>query len=175
MPERLNSTKQIAIQGWIETTLGISAIWTDQNSLRPALPYISINIIAGPQLDGTPQRTYKTTNIFTYLYRKVFTLSIQSFSNTNHLALLSDLINSITLPSKAGILKAAGLAVYNNTSISPTNISELINTGIEKRGSIDVTMAYAEEVDDPTGEIIKTNVSGISGTKFENVNTDIEI
>ena len=174
MPQRLDSAKQAAIRSWIITALGINAIWTGQNELRPILPYASINIIAGPVPDGTPQKKYKTTNTFTYLFRSMITLSVQVFSNTNHLALLRKLINSLTLPSHRQLLRAAGLSVYNDTSISPIDISALINTGIEKRGSIDITMAYADEVDDLSGEIVKMQLKGEAGSKFEDIDTTID-
>ena len=174
MPQRLDSAKQLAIISWIETALSITAIWNDQNALRPALPFVSVNIISGPTPDGTYQVNYKELDTYTYLFRKLFTLSIQAFSTTNHLALLSILTNSINLPTHRSTLRAAGLAVYNETDIVPVNISELLETGMEKRGSIDVNMAYSEEVDDIPGEIQTTKIAGISGTKFENVDLTIE-
>lgn len=173
MPQRLNQAKQTAIISWIETALSITAIWDKQNALRPDFPYISVNIIAGPQLDGTPEPKYKSTNIYTYIFRKIFTMSIQIHAVTNHLALLSTLINSIILPTHRATLRAAGLAIYNDTDISITDISELLNTGFEKRGAIDVTMAYAEEIDDTVGEIQTVGVKGKSGTKFENIDITI--
>ena len=88
MPQRLNPAKQLAIISWIETALSITAIWSAQNATRPVLPYVSVNIISGPQLDGTPQKTYKELDTYTYIFRKVFTLSVQVFSHTNHPALL---------------------------------------------------------------------------------------
>ncbi len=173
MPQRLDQAKQSAIISWIETALSLEAVWDKQNLPSPALPYVSCNIIAGPQLDGTPQRNYKTTDTFTHLFRKIFTLSVQAHAITNHLALLSTLINSMVLPTHRATLKDAGLAIYNDTDISPVDISELLDTGFEKRGSIDVTMAYAEEVDDVTGEINTTGVKGEAGSKFENIDTII--
>lgn len=173
MPERLNQAKQTAIIAWIETALAITAIWDKQGFDKPALPYITCNIIAGPQLDGTPQRNYKETDVYTYILRKIFTLSIQSHAITSHLAFLSTLIDSMELPTHRATLRAAGLSIYNDTDVSPTDISELLDTGWEKRGSIDVTMAFADEVDDTVGEINTVGVQGIAGTKFENIDITI--
>lgn len=173
MPQRLNQAKQLAIISWIETALSITAIWDKQNKSKPDLPYISCNIIAGPQLDGTPERTYKTTDIYTYIFRKIFTLSIQIHAITNHLGFLSALINSMTLPPQRATFFAAGLSIYNDIDISPTDISELLDTGFEKRGSIDVTMAFAEEVDSTVVEINTIGLKGKSGSKFENIDITI--
>jgi hypothetical protein len=173
MPQRLNQAKQTAIIEWIQTALFITTIWDKQNAFRPALPYISVNIITGPQQDGTPEAKYKTTDVFTYIFRKIFTLSIQAHSQSNHLALLSTLINSMKLPTQRATLRAAGLSIYNDNDISPTDISELIDTGFEKRASIDVIMAFAEEVDDSPGEIQTMQLVGKAGTKFENIDTII--
>jgi hypothetical protein len=79
----------------------------------------------------------------------------------------------MVLPTHRATLKAAGLSIYNDTDISPVDISELLDTGIEKRGSIDVTMAYAEEVDDVTGEINTTGIKGEAGSKFENIDITV--
>jgi hypothetical protein len=173
MPQRLNQAKQTAILAWIETALSIEAIWDKQNGNRPALPYVSVNIISGPQNDGTPEAKYKTTDTFTYIFRRIFTLSIQAHSQSNHLALLSTLISAITLPTQRATLRAAGLSVYNNNDILPTDISELIDTGFEKRGSIDVTMAFTDEIDDIPGEIQTVQLVGEPGSKFENIDTII--
>lgn len=171
MSQRLNQEKQTAIMNWIETALSITAIWDKQNKKRPVLPYISLNIIAGPQLDGTPEPRYKTTDIYTYIFRKIFTLSVQVHAVNNHLALLSTLINAMILPTQRATLRAAGLAIYNDIDISITDISELLDTGFEKRAAMDVTMAYAEEIDDTVGEIQTVRVKGLPDTKFENINT----
>ena len=173
MPQRLNQAKQTAIIAWIETALSITAFWDKQNALRPSLPYISVNIITGPKRDGTPERTYKELDTYTYIFRKIITLSIQSHSQSNHLALLSTIIDSMTLPTQRATLRAAGLSIYNDDDIDPTDISELIDTGFEKRGSIDVTMAYADEIDDSPGEIQTMQLVGEPGTKFENIDTII--
>lgn len=173
MPQRLNQVKQTAILTWIETALSIAAIWDKQNLPKPPLPYISCNIISGPQLDGTPESKYKSLDTYTYILRKIFTLSIQIHATTNHLAYLSSLIDSMVLPSFRQILRDAELSIYNDTDIIINDISELLDTGFEKRASIDVTMAYADEVDDLVGEINFTNIQGISGTKFEKVNITI--
>ncbi len=173
MPSRLDVTKQTAIIAWIETALAISAIWDKQNALRPSLPYVSVNIIAGPQFDGTPEKKYKELDTYSYIFRKIFTLSIQSHSQTNHLALLSTLINSMMLATQRATLRAAGLSIYNDTDISPNDVSELIDTGFEKRAAIDVTMAFAEEIDDVPREIQTVQLVGAPGSKFENIDTII--
>ncbi|MCK5605470.1 hypothetical protein KAR91_26495 [Candidatus Pacearchaeota archaeon] len=173
MPQRLNTAKQLAIIAWIQTALSITAIWDKQGQNSPELPYISCNIIAGPQFDGTHQVRHKSTDIYTYLFRKIFTLSIQVHATTNHLAFLSTLINSMILSTHRATLRAAGLSIYNDTDITPTDISELLDTGFEKRGVIEVTMAYAEEIDDTIGEINTVGVKGESGTKFENIDITI--
>lgn len=173
MPQRLDATKQKAIKLWIQSALSITAIWDKQNAIRPALPYISVNIITGPQLDGTPERTYKELDVYTYIFRKIFTLSVQVHSQTNHIALLSTLLNSIILPTQRATLRAAGLSIYNDTDISITDVSELIDTGFEKRASMDITFAFAEEIDDSPGEIQTMQLVGSPGTKFENIDTII--
>lgn len=173
MPQRLNQAKQTAIIAWIETALSITAIWDKQNALRPALPFISLNIITGPQSDGTSERTYKETDVYTYIFRKIFTLSVQSHSQTNHVALLSTLLNAIILPTQRETLRTAGLSIYNDTDISITDVSELIDTGFEKRAAMDITFAFAEEIDDSPGEINTVQLVGEPGTKFENIDVII--
>jgi hypothetical protein len=173
MPDRLDTAKQAAILTWIQTALSVTAIWDKQNGNRPALPYVSVNIITGPQNDGAVEAKYKELDTFTYIFRKIFTLSIQAHSQTTHLALLGTLINSMILPTQRAPLRAAGLSIYNNQDILPTDISELIDTGFEKRASIDVTMAFAEEIDDIPGEIQTMQLVGAPGSKFENIDTII--
>lgn len=173
MPQRLNQAKQTAIISWIETALSITAIWDKQNKAKPAFPFISCNIIAGPQPDGTHQVTHKSQDVYTYLFRKIFTLSIQSHALTNHLGYLSTLINHMKIPASRQTLRNAGLSIYNDTDISPVDISELLDTGFEMRGSIDVTIAFAEEIDATLGEINTVGVKGESGTKFENIDITI--
>lgn len=174
MPKRLNQTFQKEIIEWIETSLSITAIWDKQSEQRPDLPYASLNIISGPSLIGVPEAIHKTTNIFTWIFRQIFTTSIKIFSLNQSLDLAAQLMQSVFLPSRRAILEAAGLAIWNDSEIVITDISSLVNTGYESIASMDVIFNYAEEIDSPDGEIAIAEIKGVPGGPLERIDFTVD-
>lgn len=174
MPNRLNSTLQKEIIRWIETSLSIAAMWDKQSEARPPLPYASLNIISGPTPIGVPDREYKSLNTFTWVFRKIFTVSIKLLSVNNSLALASLLQNSIELPPLRQILTAAGLAIWNPDEIAITDISSLVNTGFESIASMDTIFNYTEEIDSADGEIAIAEMKGVPGEPLARINFTVD-
>ena len=161
MAYRLDQTKEDAIYDWAFASLGsnISVIWDKPNTKRPALPYVTLNIIGGPiPLGDRPANKYKELDTWTYQFKKRITLSINLFGYSDHLNKMEILLNSLYLDSKREILNSTGLACWGYDG--PRDISSFIDTEWEFRSYSDIFLSYGEDVDDISREIQKINING---------------
>ena len=167
---RLNETFENAIYEFVASITGVDVIWDKQDALgsqkgkKPKLPYMTLNISAGPNKVSGSSEEYKivegtgVTDTFTYKHVKTFTLTINSHAKNGHLTLIGDIESGLDLPTKQVILRAAGLSVWNVGD--PVDISVLQNTSHELRASIDIEMSYGVEIDDLPGEIQTVDIDG---------------
>ena len=171
---RLDETKEKACWDFVVGATSISnadkkVIWDKQdivaprNAKKPALPYITLNISAGPALVAAPEFNYKEDDTFTYNMRKQFTLTINVFANEGWLKLAQEIKEALHLPTKRGILRQAGLA-QDGIPSDVLDVSALLDTKHEGRATFDLPLAYNEEVDDVSGEIRKVEIESTVGT-----------
>lgn len=177
---RLDQTKEDAIFDFVVTATSIATpdvkvIWDKQDiagsrkAVKPALPYITMNISSGPNLIHTPEITYKELDTFTQPFRYAMTLTINVFSNDNWLGLAQEILEGLDLETKKSILRLAGVAQAGLAS-DVVDISELLDTKHEGRASFDIPLGFTREVDDVIGEIQKVEVTSTIGT-LETTNT----
>lgn len=160
MAYRLDQTKEDAIYDWaIASLVNIPVIWDKPNAPRPALPYVTLNIIGGPiPVGDRPVRRYKTLDTWTFYFKYRITLSINIFGYEDHLIKMNTMLNSLYLPSKIEILNLAGMACWGTDG--PRDLSVLMDTEWEFRSHADVFLSYGKNVDDVPGEIQKLEVNG---------------
>lgn len=167
---RISSTKEDAITDWVETVTGISFFWNRQDTHRPAMPYGILNIVSGPNKEGNAAIKYKTLDTFTYLFKKTFTLSIDIIADNQHLRLMSDILDSLELPSFLTNLRIAGLAYRGNSDIF--DISELLNAKDVRRCTVDIFFAYGQDKDDVSGQVDKIKAAGTIDSKTINISSN---
>jgi|GEM_PF-1893403 len=162
--DALDPTLQDAIQSFVVAATGLAGskvIWLNQDTLRPAVPYVGLNISSGPRKTGHAEIKYKELDTFTYPFRKEITLSVNVYADSGWLNTIQDIINALELPTKQLILQNAGIAILDNTD--PLDVSELLNDITEGRGAVDIFLGYATEVDDISGEIESVKIDQTVG------------
>lgn len=179
---RLDEAKEKACWDFVVGATSISTpdkkvIWDKQdvvaprNARKPALPYITLNISAGPALIAAPEFNHKEDDTFTYNMRKQFTLTINVFANEGWLGLAEEIREALHLPTKRAVLRQGGLA-QDGIPSNVLDISALLDTKHEGRATFDLPLAYTDTVDDVSGEIRKVEIEGTVGT-FEHT-TEID-
>lgn len=162
MAYRLNQEKEDAIYDFIVASCpSATVIWDKPNDTveRPVKPYITLNVIFGPEKIGDRgEFYYKELDTFTYKFVKKFTLSVNIYADSYYLNIMNDLINSLDLSSKLSILRLKGLAIWGKQG--PNDIPEVVDTIWEQRSHLDIFMSYGETVDDIPGEIQKVELNG---------------
>jgi hypothetical protein len=176
---RLNTTLEKTIYDWVvsavSSKVGITVIWDKQSTqgegqgVQPSEPFITLNIISGPNKAGTPEQVDKpgVDDTVIRIFRKTITLSIQVFAFADYLEILSLVVNATELESQLSILRAEGLVIWGVSDI--TDLSELIESKYRFRANIDIIMSYGEEIDDVTGEIRTVEMSGQIGSQDRDI------
>lgn len=164
--DALDATLQNAMQNFVKTALGYAGgkvIWDKQDSNRPAVPYAMLSVSSGPRPLGPAEvRSKVAVDTFTFPFRKEITLTVNVYADSGWLSLLATISNALELPSIKSILRLAGIAIIRVED--PIEISELLNDQWEGRGSIDIILAYNQQVDDVPGEIQSVEFDGTLGT-----------
>lgn len=160
MPRLLTQVQENALIDWVKTATGLpggKVIWDKPSISRPALPYATLDIPTTVN-DGRHERKFKSLDTWTISIGKLFTLNVQVISDDNHMDLASQIGDAIEREGLNSILLAVGIVAREVLDI--TDVSALLNTKFEPRGSVDVMMNYVKEYDDNEGEIQSVTVTG---------------
>jgi hypothetical protein len=164
MSDRIGSALELTIFNFISASSGVTTIWDKQSTDldgfidKPALPFVLMDITSGPALEGRPTFKHKIIDTYTYSFKWKFSLTIDVFAQTLHMAIANKIIQGLALPTKRAILNAGNIASRTNTE--PIDLTELVNNNFEQRSQFSIDMAYNEDVDDVTGEIQTVIVNG---------------
>ncbi len=156
--QRLAIVMEDAIVAFIEAVQAdATAVWANQDGPRPARPFMVLDIISGPQSVGPAEERYKAADTYTYGIRKRGTLNIRVHAD-DALVRAASIENALELPSRTGILQAAGIAVWGGDGAR--DITELMDTAHEPRASLDLFLSWPEPADDTPGEIRSVHATG---------------
>jgi hypothetical protein len=170
--QRLPSNIEDALVAWVEAIHpDASIVWAKQNAPRPALPFIALDVIAGPQTIGPAEERYKQQDTFTYGIRKRGTLNVQVYAD-NALVRAAAIESALELPSRQAVLQAAGIAVWGSEGVR--DLTELLDTAFDPRAGLDLFISWPEPADDAPGEIHSVHVTGTAGNAGIDQTMDIE-
>lgn len=158
---------QSAVVAWARTASGLAAVWAEPNAPRPAEAYCRLNLI-GPRKVGGDDQVVSIPNTvdFEISGLRAFTLSVNIYAK-DAAQRASDMITSLSKPSVLATLSTANLSV---TSVGdPRDLSQLLETKVEKRVQFDVELLTTETAVDQPGVIEDVEASGSVGGQ------DIEI
>lgn len=167
---RLDEVKEKGIFDFIIAASGFAnnkVIWDKQDvvgprkAVKPALPYITLNISAGPARQGTPELIYKELDTFDRPLRREFTLTVNVYSNLGWLEMASQIADAIYLDTKRDILKAVEVSILDTGDI--LDISELLDTKHEGRATVDFFMSDCIVRTDEPGEVATTEITQTIG------------
>lgn len=149
------TTLQDGVRQWIVALLDAAGydcpvIWADQNGPRPALPYVTLNIIAAPrdgrdEQDMSDRGAYAEDVLETIITRRL-TLSVNAVG-PGALGIMYDLDDRMQTPLSLDTLESVGLSCWRTTG--PQDASEMMDVGSEQRGRMDVFMGAASSVTEP--------------------------
>lgn len=156
----LNSTLQEAISDFMVSALGddVNVIWANQNNLVPARPFVTLNISSFRNKSSPPIIERVSQDIFKYRFQRQFTLTVNVYSVTDYFKYISDIRDALVLPINREILRVAGLAI--NTVSDAVDLTDLLETDMEQRASLDIALSYGEDKEQAVGEMETIEISG---------------
>lgn len=166
MSDSLNETIQDTIQDFVVTAIndstnypGAKVIWLEPNIRRPSLPYVGLKIISGPRKTGPAEiRHTGTQDQFRRPFRKQITLSVTVYAGDQWLNVIQTIMDALELEAGLQVLRAGGIAVHGSSD--PIDLSELLNDSFEGRGTVDLFLAYNQDIIEETGQIEKVTFTG---------------
>ena len=128
-----------------------NVIFYQPNAPRPALPYLTLYISTLNQVGYDSIISPDNAGSSDIVGNREFTLTIQSYSQTEALNILETLRSSLQMPSVLAALRSNNIAFVDYNTIN--DISAILDTEWEKRGAIDLVFRIAQTVDDDVGLI----------------------
>lgn len=173
-----------AIYDWVQPTVNVPVIWENQNIPTPSYPYVSLNIITGPNKEGGVDELRTSTDLSRNNGEEIellttdqvqFTLSITAHSDRESLATTPSkdpMILASTLQASLGrrstlkqLTQDADLAIVN--WVGPTDVSVAFNGQWHKRYNLDIIFRSSTRCKEYIGYIDKVDI------KNDNLNTRI--
>lgn len=165
------------IQSLVVAQSGLSdnqIYWRDQDSPQPAAEtFIGLKIIAGPNKVGSFDAVIFDTaaDKFNVSGTRSFTLSVQAFGPGAFGAIYS-LQDSLDNPDVLQTLQSLGISITNSPSV--LDISQAIDTAMQKRFSMDLIFTAAQNIPILTAPVEKAEISGTINPDLTN-ETDVTI
>lgn len=159
-----SSTIDNAIIAYFYGATNITTIWSKQDEIRPALPYLSLSIINVEDETGhRPDQVFDATNR-TYTFRNMATVRVSVFCNTDvYLGYLRDAVRYRQKTIGRMLLKAAGISIRSIGDI--IDISSMIDTQFELKANCDFVFSFKETDIDAEDKIKEINGT-FNGTDF---------
>lgn len=136
----------------------------DPNADRPSPPSISFRLLTGPQTLGTTDshKYNPTEDVDEVSGHRSLTVSIKSYG-PKAIQTLINLKESLELFSVQQYLQSQNIAVWNAGNV--LNISSELETGIETRGQLDLTLGVSSSQTDDEGAIEHIEITDATITK----------
>ena len=150
-----------------------TVIHAEPNAPRPNKPYLTLKI-SGPNrvMITDPKKYNAATDKFRFETQRRYNISIQSYG-VEHTDVLDEIILGTQDPDLKQVLKDCDIGVELRGNV--TDITGLVSTGWEKRGSLDISFLASKiklteiepvESAEISGEIIKEDETKINVNKF---------
>lgn len=159
-----STTIDNAIIAYFYGATNITTIWSKQDEIRPALPYLSLSIINVEDETGhRPDQTFDDTNR-TYTFRNTATIRVSVFCNTDvYLGYLRDAIRYRQKTAGRLLLQSAGINIRSIGDI--IDISSMIDTQFELKANCDFVFGF-KEIDIDAEDNIKEVQGSFNGNNF---------
>lgn len=147
---------------FVQSAIGLNfpdhtAIFSQQDGPRPDKPYLTLKLTGPFRVTTTDPRTFDSdSNTFKFAGYRRFNLSIQSYGLEN-LDVLDEIILGTQDPEYKSILKDCDIGIESRGNV--TDITSLISTKWEKRGSLDISFI--------TSKIKLTNIGLIESAEID--------
>lgn len=145
------NTVKTSLYTWADSIVNpIPVILYQPNAPRPSLPYVTLylNSIVSIGDDYLPRPD--SAGDITLVGDRDFTVQVQAYGD-NALTILENLRTSLQKPSVLDTLRANGIVFVNSLAIN--DITALLDTEWEPRGSMDVLFRIAQTDSDNLGVI----------------------
>lgn len=133
---------------------GVTVIWEKQAEARPLKPYISLDIIAGPNMIGNPDEYVDPADDkVVQTSMREFTLSVNFFGQ-NAFAELGKVQESLGLPTAIEMLGQEDLVFVGDNGLR--DLSSLMENRYESRSQMDCVFRTTNTVKDHDTTVIET-------------------
>lgn len=154
----------------------VTVIWANQGAVRPPIPYVLLNIIAGPIKNGGQDdiETLESGDTRVSGYREI-TLSINYFG-PNAVGKLSVLQTSVEFPQVTEYFRSKDIAYISDSGVKDLNT--VMETRFENRAQIDfrfrvLSEALASEIVGTATDIITAIETVELGNEMDDTETEI--
>jgi hypothetical protein len=166
------ATVRTSIYEWATANIpaGMPAIYLYNNAPRPTVDYITLYIATVTQIGWDwVQGPTSDSGISNQVGDREFTVQIQAYGN-DPLTVLNNLRTSLQKQSVLDTLRANGIVLANWFPIN--DVTELVDTRFEQRGSMDVLFRIADQYTDDPGVIdtveVEETIKNPAGTVVYN-------
>lgn len=143
---------------------GATVIWEKQVEARPPKPYISLDLISGPNMVGQPDEYVDIAdNKVIQVSMRQFTLSVNYFGQ-NAFAELGRVQESLKLPTARELFGQEDIVFIGDSGLR--DLSALMENRFESRSQMDCEFRTTEVVKDQDTTVIETVIlnNDIDGT-----------
>lgn len=177
----LLSEIQSKLQKWAYDQLnllvgGLRVIWSWQNSPRPAMPYVILQILSMVRMGGDYISKPDALGKGKIIANQYLNLNVSCFYGSDGSRI--DAINVLD-NLRLSLKKEAVIKYLNDNNISVTkevssilNLPEVIATGFEQRATMDIQFGVATYIEDDLG-LIET-ING-AGTVYNQVHDELQV
>jgi hypothetical protein len=157
-----------------EWTVTFAEEVTGKDAPRPQKPYLTLKIISGPGLVTMDDQVINCKgDAFSLVGQRKYTISVKAFGS-GHIDALNDLSTLLDAPGYWDQLKEdADIAVTNKGEV--TDVSGLLETGYERRASLDIFFNSSNNKTIDIGPIESVKVDGSLDSGNKEINTNIPI
>jgi hypothetical protein len=151
---------QDAIYDWLDPLATEQFIWAKERAPAPVSPYFSLNLTTMAVAEGAGYERIISGSNRTIVQRRQATLNIQSFGFAAVERLMA-IKSRLYLESSQEALVNANISLIRDEDV--IDISELLETQIQERASMDLILGYTRSDVDGTNWIEKVQVEDIWG------------
>lgn len=173
----LDQALEKALYDWANGQLsseGYQVVWAYQTAAgsnlgqRPGQKICELKITWIRDSDGMVDQAYVGDGAYDYSSLVCFTLQINLFTSSMHMAMASKLRKSLLLPTISEKLRESGLAVWKRRE--PNDLSAAEAGKYELRSQLEIDFSYIQTVQDSPGEIQKVRAEFfVEGEKVSDI------
>lgn len=142
-----------------EDTADLKVIWANESGVRPKLPYVSLNFInPGMRMGSKDNIEYAGDDAFQVVGQRSATLSVNAFGD-EAIQQLMNFRDALETAEAMDYTREQQISIVPDGK--PKDLSELVDTKIEKRAQLDLSVGYTVSIEENYGPIDSVEVNNV--------------